>query len=441
LDSGSTTGIFVWIGKASSKDERVQAMKSAESFLAKNGLPKWTKVERIVENAETAMFKQYFKTWKEAEDSPFSGLGRVYPMESIAEWDVGSLHAENRKRMAKSAGSAIGFMPDDSTGTKEIFRIEDFEMVPLEEEKYGMFFGGDSYVIKYSYEKEDRPAYIVYFWQGGQSSQDEKAASAICAVKIDDDLSGKAVQVRVVQGREPRHFIKMFVGKMVVFSGGKASGFKNIHDHDTYDTDGTRLFRVRGTCAEDVRAVQVEEKPSSLNSEDVFVLETPSKTFIWSGQASVEDEVEIAKAIIKIVSPGRDPEIVSEGSEPDDFWEALGGQGDYSKVAVDFDKPILDPRLFHCKEMSNGSLRAIEINNFDKNDMQSDDVMILDSGDEIYVWIGQDASQDEKEKGLVLAKKYLNTDPTERDESNTLIFKVKEGEEPSSFTCIFPGWA
>ena len=73
--------------------------------------------------------------------------------------------------------------------------------------------------------------------------------------------------------------------------------------------------------------------------------------------------------------------------------------------------------------------------------MQSDDVMILDSGDEIYVWIGQDASQDEKEKGLVLAKKYLNTDPTERDESNTLIFKVKEGEEPSSFTCIFPGWA
>ena len=171
MDSGSTTGIFVWIGKASSKDERVQAMKSAESFLAKNGLPKWTKVERIVENAETAMFKQYFKTWKEAEDSPFSGLGRVYPMESIAEWDVGSLHAENRKRMAKSAGSAIGFMPDDSTGTKEIFRIEDFEMVPLEEEKYGMFFGGDSYVIKYSYEKEDRPAYIVYFWQGGQSSQ------------------------------------------------------------------------------------------------------------------------------------------------------------------------------------------------------------------------------------------------------------------------------
>ena len=85
-------------------------------------------------------------------------------------------------------------MPDDSQGTKEIFRIEDFEMVPLAEEKYGFFFGGDSYVIKYSYEIEGRPAYIVYFWQGGQSSADEKAASAINAVRVDDELGGKAIQ-------------------------------------------------------------------------------------------------------------------------------------------------------------------------------------------------------------------------------------------------------
>ena len=80
------------------------------------------------------------------------------------------------------------------TGTKEIFRIEDFEMVPLDEDKYGFFFGGDSYVIKYSYEKEGRPAYIVYFWQGSQSTADEKATSAINAVKLDDELFGKAVQ-------------------------------------------------------------------------------------------------------------------------------------------------------------------------------------------------------------------------------------------------------
>ena len=62
-------------------------------------------------------------------------------------------------------------MPDDAKGEKEIFRIENLEMVPLEPEKHGMFFGGDSYVIKYSYEKDGFPAYIIYFWQGNQSSQ------------------------------------------------------------------------------------------------------------------------------------------------------------------------------------------------------------------------------------------------------------------------------
>ncbi len=108
MDTGSSNGIFVWIGKESSKEERVQAMKLAEAYLDKNGLPKWTKVclnwneknksfqsskiilqiERVVDNGEPAMFKQYFKTWKEPEDSPFTGLGRVYPMETIAEWQV-----------------------------------------------------------------------------------------------------------------------------------------------------------------------------------------------------------------------------------------------------------------------------------------------------------------------------------------------------------------
>ena len=36
----------------------------------------------------------------------------------------------------------------------------------------------------YSYEKGGRPGYVVYFWQGSESSQDERAASAICAMQV-----------------------------------------------------------------------------------------------------------------------------------------------------------------------------------------------------------------------------------------------------------------
>ena len=81
------------------------------------------------------------------------------------------------------------------------------------------------------------------------------------------------------------HYLSL-LGKMVTFMGGKASGFKNVHDHDTYDADGTRLFQVRGTCEADVRAEQRPEVAASLNSDDVFILETPEKTYIWCGKVS-----------------------------------------------------------------------------------------------------------------------------------------------------------
>ena len=46
--------------------------------------------------------------------------------------------------------------------------------------------------------------------------------------------------------------------------------------------------------------------------------------------------------------------------------------------------------------------------------MVSDDVMILDAGEEVYVWIGQEADEEEKVKGLKMAQNYLDTDPTMR---------------------------
>ena len=40
--------------------------------------------------------------------------------------------------------------------------------------------------------------------------------------------------------------------------------------------------------------------------------------------------------------------------------------------------------------------------------------MVLDAGDELYVWIGKDSDANEKEKGLEMAKKYIDADPTSR---------------------------
>ena len=55
---------------------------------------------------------------------------------------------------------------DDGSGKVQIWRIEDFDMVALEPSLHGQFFGGDSYVILYTYVLNGKENYIVYFWQG-----------------------------------------------------------------------------------------------------------------------------------------------------------------------------------------------------------------------------------------------------------------------------------
>ena len=127
----------------------------------------------------------------------------------------------------------------------------------------------------------------------------------------------------------------------------QASGFKNVHDKDSYDTDGIRLFQIRGTNALNTRAIQVAENASVLNSGDVFLLETPSKVWLWAGKGSTGDEREVAKNISKSIAP-REYEIITEGSEPQAFWDALGGKQPYASAKAANDAIVREARLFQC---------------------------------------------------------------------------------------------
>jgi len=210
--------------QGASKEEKLKVFHVADKLIADNGLSKGTKITRVVEGIETAIFKQFFASWNESGNDDF-GFRRKYSPGAVAEWKVEDLHFEARKQIEKSAGSAIGFMPDEGTGKKTVWRVEDMELVEVAEADHGFLYDGDCYVILYSYGDS---GHIVYFWQGSHCSIDERGASAIHAARIDnEELGGSAMQVRVVQGLEPRHFIKMFGGNLVVLKGGKKSSPSN----------------------------------------------------------------------------------------------------------------------------------------------------------------------------------------------------------------------
>lgn len=416
VDVGSE--IMVWIGSGASKQEKANAMKYGSDYLKNSGKPSFVNISRVTEGRENNEFKSVFSGWPAPETEQKPGLQRQ---------STSSLFA-HKKREAEEVGSLDGKV--------EIWRIENMDKVPFNENLYGQFWAGDSFIALYSYEINGKPAYIIYFWQGRDSSTDEKGASALIAKDMDDNLGGSPVQVRVTQGKEPLHFLALFKGKMVVHQGGLASGFKNSSEVDTFDNDGVSLFHIKGSNEFNTRAVQVDEKASSLNSGDCFVLLTPDTMYIWEGEGANSLEKEAAESIAKLMKGSRGIEVVSEGKEPEGFWAAIGGQGEYTKVKeVEVDH---DPRLFRCT-YNVGYFHVDEIYDYCQDDLLEDDVMMLDCYNEVYCWIGRQASEKEKEESLSRAREYV-AEATDGRSKDTPIFRVSSGFEPPGFTCHFLGW-
>lgn len=66
---------------------------------------------------------------------------------------------------------------EEYTGDGEltVWRIENFQKVPVPVGKYGIFFGGDSYIILFQPAVNKVPV-KVYYWLGRTSSSDEKGS-------------------------------------------------------------------------------------------------------------------------------------------------------------------------------------------------------------------------------------------------------------------------
>jgi hypothetical protein len=429
LDTG--TEIFVWIGGKATKDERNKGMKYAQDFLTQNSRPNWTPITRLPESGETPVFKGQFRVWDEPRKFVASDKKAVAASPKAA--DVSALYSKQSKQAEEK-------MADDGGGSVQIWRIQDMKKVDVAKDQFGHFYQGDSYVILYTYKKSTKVCWIIYFWQGRDSSSDEKGASALFTIELDKQLGGDPVQVRVPQGHEPNHFLQLFKGKMIVHRGGFASAFKNRKDKDqsSVNEQGVALYHIRGTDERNTRAVQVEEQASSLNSGDCFALVTTPTVYVWAGKGANASEKTFASNIGRILASGRKVQSVDEGSEPADFWSAIGGKGEYPN-SKDLEEGLREPRLFHCTTASTGSFKMTEVFNFTQDDLCNDDVMIMDTFAEVYVWVGHDSTKEEKDNAFKAALDFVANAPDGRSKE-TPIYRIFAGSEPPTFSCHFLGW-
>jgi len=428
----SSGNVFVWVGKHANFELKKQAMHRATDFLTGEGLPQSTAIERVGEGNETAKFKSEFFTWN--PPVAFGMSTKASNRAADPDLDVGALLAKKEEEDRPV---------DDGSGTVQIWVIANFNKAEVDPSMYGQFYGGDSYIILYKYMKGRNEESIIYFWLGNESTPDEKGSAALLAKELDDSMGGKPVQVRVTQGKEPAHFRSLFKGSMIIHKGGRASGFKNVVASDNFDADGTALFRIRGTNELNTVGVQVKELASSLNSEDCFVLVAKAVVFAWQGAGGNADEVNVAVSIANILAntflgtSGRTVEVIAEGSEPDGFWEALGGRGEYSATSP-LELAPKDGRLFSAST-DTGVFRLEEVYQFDQSDLNDEDVFLLDVFTQLFVWVGTQSSQEEKDKAFAAAHRFIAEANDGRDPDMPII-TVQAGAEPLMFSKEFVDW-
>ncbi|XP_074478506.1 villin-1 isoform X2 [Sebastes fasciatus] len=422
------SSVMVWKGKQASKEERREALNRAVGYIKAKNYPSSTSVKVMTEGGESAMFKHLFKSWSDKGQT--QGLGTTYSMGKIAKvdqvkFDVMELHA--RPELA-----AQQRMVDDGSGVVTVWRIEDLELAEVNPSTYGQFYGGDCYLVLYTYQISNQQQYILYMWQGRHATKDEITASAYQAVNIDNKYNGAPVQVRVVMGKEPRHFLAIFKGKLVIFEGG--TGRPGVVNPD----GGARLFQVRGTNELNTKATEVLARASSLSTNDVFLLKTDHICYLWYGKGCSGDERVMGRAMSDVLSK-QDKQVVMEGQEPAEFWVAVGGKAPYaSDKRLQKEEPPHSPRLFECSNQV-GQFRMTEVDDFAQSDLDEEDVMLLDTWEEIFLWVGNSANQYETKEAWNSTQEYLRTHPAGRDPDTPIVF-VKQGYEPPTFTGWFNAW-
>ncbi|KYQ92976.1 villin [Tieghemostelium lacteum] len=506
----SWTEVYVWVGKQSNQNVKKHCMSFTKEFMKKRkGRAAWVEPMKISEGTETELFKEKFFNWNST--LPIS-------MGAIAKGRVAEVKKEEFKaqtiidQWSLPAPVYFSRVIDDGNGSVQIWRVKDHTKEPVPNELYGHFYDGESYVILYKYQQKNKDHYVIYFWQGKKSTINEKGSSALLTVDLDDSIGGVAQQIRVVQNKEPVHFMKIFKGSITIHQGlmdndktllkqapyKKMYHIKSCNHFNNSDNVNLRIlvtrdfyignlnsndyilveeFTVKDTVREELivkpkpakQVIDVDNDEINIDGDQenkkeeeedqqeeyeivkTTIQEEVFNIYLWKGNYSsnILDIEEIVDKTIERMYNGIDIIKVLEDQEPLEFIN-LFKEKDEEEVTDSFISFKLEqtPKLYQCS-YSSGTFKVDRVFEFDQQDLDDEDVMILDVGSMIFLWIGRNATQDEKLQSMntvleytqLVAKKTNMVDGSE-DNFQVLLncYLIQSSLEPKVFRRYFHCW-
>ncbi|KAM0951019.1 putative villin headpiece, villin/Gelsolin, ADF-H/Gelsolin-like domain superfamily [Dioscorea sansibarensis] len=436
LDCGAE--VFVWVGRVTQVEDRKAASKAAEEFIISQNRPKTTRITQVIQGFETHSFKSNFESWPAGTGSGTSsgeeGRGKVAALLKQQGVDV--------KGAAKGSPVNEDVPPLlEGNGKTEVWCINGSAKTPLPKEEVGKFYSGDCYIVLYTYHSgEKKEEYFLSCWLGKDSIQDDQMMAIRLANTMCNSLKGRPVLGRILQGKEPPQFIAIFQ-PMIVLKGGISSGYKkfiaekNLND-ETYTSDGIALIQISGTSVHNNKAVQVDPVATCLSSTDCFLLQSGNSLFTWHGNSSTFEQQQWAAKVAEFLKPGATLKHAKEGTESSAFWFALGGKQSFTSKKVPQDT-VRDPHLYTFS-INKGKLEVTEVFNFSQDDLLTEDILILDTHAEVFVWVGQSVDPKEKQKAFEFGQKFIELAVALDGLSPDVpLYRVLEGNEPCFFTTYF----
>jgi len=326
----------------------------------------------------------------------------------------------------------------------QIWRIEKFK-VKASKTDHGTFYNDDSYICLNTYEKPDdnKLYWDIHFWLGETTSQDEAGTAAYKTVELDDFLGGGPVQHREVSGHESSAFLDLFKdnGGIRLLEGGVASGF-NVVKPEEYRA---RLLHLKGR--KNIRVSEVSVEYASMNSGDVFILDKGLDIYQWQGKKAGKNEKARAGQLCRALDDERrgKPEVHVYGQTDKDIAEFYCHFAEYKEgEAVEISDESVDDAEWEKKsdkilmQLSDASgtmeFKEVAKVNVKRSQLDSKDVFVFDIGNEVFVWIGKDATAEEKKGGLQYAGQYLKD---YKRPSFLPITKILEGQDSNAFYSSF----
>lgn len=302
-----------------------------------------------------------------------------------------------------------------STGQKvglQVWRIVKFKVTEWPKEEYGQFYDGDSYIILNTYKCDDAEQleYDVHFWIGKYSTQDEYGTAAYKTVELDTYLDDVPVQHREVQGHESELFRSYFPNGITTMSGGAESGFRHVKPEEYRP----RLLHFHGD-KKGVKVTEIRRNRGLLDNTDVYILDLGLKLYQWNGSGcNMQEKMKAMKYLNDLQSErgGKcTKEVLDEDTAGDneEFFNHLDEEKDLDSPEEQTQEAADKTKLLLRLSDASGKMTMKEEKRgkIAKKDFDPKDVFILDTKDEVFVWIGRQTSLNEKKNAMAYAHNYL----------------------------------